>query len=297
MDRLDAMDLFLEVMDAGSLSAAGRRRRIPLATVSRKIADLEVHLGTRLFNRSGRRLAVTEAGEAYALACRRILDDVAAADRAAAGENEEPKGRLVVTAPLVFGRLHVLPIATAFLKAHPSISMHLVFSDRIVDLSEDHVDLAVRIGALPDSSLVATRVGTIRRMVCASPTYLEARGVPQTPADLIGHDCVGFDTGLSQGRWFFREGGKDSEIVPRPRLVVNTAEAAIDAAVAGLGLTQILSYQASAARRAGSLVPVLEAFAREPSPVSLVHGGGRLLPRKVRAFIDVAAPLLRTALA
>jgi DNA-binding transcriptional LysR family regulator len=297
MDKLEAMELLLEAADAGSLSAAGRRRRMPLATISRKIAELEAHLGTRLFTRSGRRLTLTDAGKAYSLASRRILDEVATADRAAAGEYEEPKGALVVTAPIVFGRLHLLPIAVAFLRAYPAITMQLSFSDRIVDIVEDHIDLAVRIGSLPDSSLVATRVGTIHRVVCASPGYLDARGVPATPEALVEHDCISFDTGPTQGRWFFRENGKDIELAPKPRLAVNTAEAAIDAAVAGLGLTQVLSYQSAPARLAGRLAPVLEAYARAPVPVSLVHGGARLLPRKVRAFLDYATPRLRSALA
>src|SRR6266849_5414068 len=180
MDRLDSMQVLITAVEAGSLSAAGRRLGIPLATVSRKVSELESHLRTRLLTRTRRGLTLTDAGRSYVEACKRILQEVGEAERAASGEYSAPKGDLIITAPIVFGRLHVLPIAMEFLKAYPEINIRIVLADRVVDLLEDHVDLAVRIGELPDSSLVATRVGSIRRVVCGSPGYFAERGTPQS---------------------------------------------------------------------------------------------------------------------
>lgn len=297
MDRFESMSVLIEAVEAGSLSAAGRRLGMPLATVSRKVSELETHLGTRLLNRSGRKLTVTDAGQSYVLACRRILDELGEAERSASGEYRAPKGELIVTAPVVFGRLHVLPVVMDFLKAYPDIKIRLVQADRIIDLVEDHVDLAVRIGELPDSSMVATKVGSIRHVVCASPTYLAARGTPQRPGDLADHDCISFQGVTSSESWTFRSGKAVQPVAIRSRLVVNTAEAAIDAAVAGIGVTRVLSYQIAAPLQVGALALVLQDFEPPPWPVSLVHAGPRLLPLKLRAFIDFAAPRLKAALA
>ena len=297
MDRLDAMSLFVATAEAGSLSAAGRRAGMPLATVSRKLSDLEKHLGTRLLNRSTRRLTLTDSGQSYLVACRRILDEVSEAERAAAGEYLNPTGELVITAPVVFGRLHVLPIVTDFLAAYPEVTIRLTLSDRITQLVEEHIDLALRIGELPDSAMVAIRVGSIRRIVCASPAYLGGRGVPAMPQDLAGHDCVTFEGIAAPATWTFGAGKTETVVPMRSRLQVNTAEAAIDAAIAGLGLTRVLSYQADAAVRAGALQVVLEPFEPPPWPVSLVHAGQGRLPVKLRAFLDFAAPRLKERLA
>ncbi|TGQ67372.1 LysR family transcriptional regulator [Mesorhizobium sp. M00.F.Ca.ET.186.01.1.1] len=297
MDRLEAMSLFIGAVEAGSLSAAARNLGIPLATVSRKISDLERHLNTRLLNRSTRRLTLTDAGHAYLAACRRILDDVGEAERTAAGEYSVPTGELVITAPVVFGRLHVLPVVTAFLAAYPDVDIRLTLADRITQLAEDHIDLAVRIGALPDSSLVALRVGAIRRVVCASPAYLAERGTPQTPEDLATHSCITFEGPGGLSAWSFASGKAEISIRVRSRLQVNTAEAAIDAAIAGVGPTRVLSYQVEAAVRSGALRILLREFEPEPWPVNLVHAGQGLLPVKLRAFLDFAAPRLRDRLA
>jgi DNA-binding transcriptional LysR family regulator len=295
MDRLEAMSLLVAAIEAGSLSGAARRLGMPLATVSRKVSDLESHLRSRLLVRSTRRLALTEAGRSYVEACRRILDDVAQAERAAAGEYRAPRGDLVITAPVVLGRLHVLPIVVDFLKEHPQIDVRLALADRIVHLLEEHIDVAVRIGELPDSSQVALRIGRIRHVVCASPAYFAARGTPQRPADLARHDCITFE-GLSSALTWHFAGRKAQSIRVHSRLSVNTAEAAIDAALAGLGITRVLSYQAEQALRAGSLALALESHEPPPRPVSLLHAGGRLLPLKLRAFLDYAAPRLRARL-
>jgi len=275
---------------------------MPLATVSRQIAELEAHLGTRLLNRSSRQVTLTDAGRAYAVSCRRILEEVEAAERAAAGEYRTPKGALTLTTPIVFGRLHVLPVAMDFLRAYPDIDIRIVQADRVVDLLEEHIDLAVRIGELPDSSLVAARVGAIRRVVCASPAYFAKRGTPQHPGELgagaSAHDCVTFEGLTSPDVWRFAiSGGGVVSVAIHSRLIVNTAEAAIDAAIAGLGITRVLSYQIAGHVRAGRLAVVLGAFEPPPAPVSLVHAGERLLPLKLRAFLDFAAPRLKARLA
>jgi DNA-binding transcriptional LysR family regulator len=246
MDRLEAMSLLVAVAEAGSLSAAGRKLGVPLPTVSRKISELEAHLNTRLLTRSTRKLALTDSGAAYVAAARRILDEVSEAERAAAGEHAAPRGDLVITAPVVFGRLHVLPVIAEFLTQWPEINVRLVLADRNLHLIDDHIDIAVRIGALADSALVATQVGAVRSVVCGSPTYFAAHGVPERPEDLAALTSVTFDPlSSSQQAWIFRDSKSKRELrAPvRSRLSVNTAEAAIDGAAAGLGLTRVLSYQ------------------------------------------------------
>jgi DNA-binding transcriptional LysR family regulator len=297
MDRFEAMTILVAAVDGGSLSAASRRLGKPMATVSRKVSELERMLGTRLLVRSSRRIGLTDAGRSYYAASKRILEEVDEAERAASGEYSEPRGDLVVTAPVVFGRLHVVPVVTAFLEAYPEIAVRLVLADRVVDLFEDRVDLAVRIGRLPDSSLVARRVGAIRLAVCASPAYFAARGMPRAPADLRAHDCIAFESLTAPDAWSFGTGRASVMAPVRCRLVVNTAEAAIDAALAGAGITRVLSYQIAHDLEADRLALALQSFEPEPWPVSLVHRGGALLPIKLRAFLDFAAPRLRASLA
>jgi len=296
MDRLEAMNLLVAAVDAGSLSAAARRLRVPLATVSRKVSDLESVLGARLLVRSTRGISLTDAGRAYAQACKRILEEVAEAERAVAGEYRAPQGELLITAPIVFGRLHVLPIVAEFLKTHDEIDVRLMLADRVVNLVEERFDVAVRIGELPDSSLVARRVGSVRLVVSGSNAYFAARGAPNVPNELRDHDCITFESIASAETWTFGAGRTESVIPVHSRLVVNTAEAAIDAAVAGVGVTRTLSYQVAGKLRSGALALALQDFEPEPWPVSLVHAGGRLLPLKVRAFLDFAVPKLQAAL-
>ena len=297
MDRLAAMTTLLAAVEGGSLSAASRKLGMPLATVSRKVSELEAHLRTRLLHRTSRRLTLTDAGEAYIAACKRILEDIGDAERAAAGEYSAPRGDLTLTAPIVFGRLHVLPIAIEFLKAYPEIDLRIVLGDRVIDLQEDHVDLAVRIGELPDSRLVAVRVGAVSWVVCGSPDYFHRRGTPKSPGELAAHDCITFQGLTSPEEWTFGAGRSKTSVVVRSRLIINTAEAAIDAAIAGVGVTRVLSYQAASALRTRTLVRVLQRFEPAPSPVSLVHGGQGRLPLKLRVFLDFAAPRLKARLA
>ncbi len=296
MDRLEAMGVLLAVIDTGSLSAAGRRLGMPLATVSRKVSDLEGELKTRLLIRSTRQLTLTEAGRGYVAACRRILEDVNEAERAAAGEYSAPRGELVVTAPVVFGRLHILPVLIEFLQAYPEVNVRLALGDRIVNLLEDHVDLALRVGSLPDSGLIATHLGSIRRVVCASPAYLAKSGEPAVPRDLATHQCISFELLATASTWRFHVDGADSSVSIHPRLIVSTAEAAIDAAIAGLGVTGVLSYQVEAALRTGALRLILESFEPPPLPVNFLYSSQGRLPLKLRALLDFAAPRLRARL-
>jgi DNA-binding transcriptional LysR family regulator len=296
MNRLEAMGVLLAVVDAGSLSAAGRKLGMPLATVSRKVSDLEAALNTRLLVRSTRHLALTESGQGYVAACRRILEEVGEAERDAAGEYQTPRGELVLTAPVVFGRLHVVPILVDFLLAYPKVNVRLALGDRVVNLLDDHVDLAVRIGTLPDSGMVATTVGSLRRVACASPAYLADAGTPRHPRELSAHRCVSFDALAAGDAWRFQDKGTETRVAVEPRLAVSTAEAAVDAAVAGLGVTCVLSYQAEAAVQAGKLALLLEGFEPAPLPVSLVYSARGRLPLKLRAMLDFAAPRLRARL-
>lgn len=293
MNRLDSMAILVAVVDAGSLSAAARRLDMPLATLSRKVAELETHLATRLLHRTTRQLSLTEPGISYVAACRRILEEIDEAERAATGEYAAPKGELVVTAPVVFGRLHLVPVVAQFLAQYPQIDINLMLTDRVVHLTDEHADVAIRIGDLPDSALMATGVGTVRRVVCASPAYLAAHGVPAKPQDLAGHQCISFEVLASTRAWVFG-GGKSPLSVPvQSRLTVNTAEAAIDAALLGVGLIRVLSYQVAQALRDQTLSVVLEPFESAPLPISLVHAGQAPLPLKLRAFLDFVAPRLR----
>jgi DNA-binding transcriptional LysR family regulator len=296
MDRLEAMSALLAAVEAGSLSGASRKLGMPLATVSRKVSELEAHLRTRLVTRTSRRLILTDAGRSYIAACKRILDDIREAERAAAGEYSAPRGELIITAPIVFGRLHVLPVVLEFLKTYPEIDVRLTLADRIVNLQEDHVDLAVRIGELPDSSLVAMRVGSIGRVVCGSPAYFAERGTPKGPDELRKHDCITFNGLTSPEAWIFPSGKGNISVAVHSRLIVNTAEAAIDAAITGLGITRVLSYQVADALRTGALLLALREFEPPPVPVSLVHAGQSRLALKLRAILDFAGPRLKARL-
>jgi DNA-binding transcriptional LysR family regulator len=297
MDRLDAMSVFAAIVDGGSLSAAGRQLSVPLATVSRKLADLEAHLKTRLITRSTRKLVLTDAGRDYLAACRQILEQVDEAERAASGAYANVKGQLVVAAPIVFGRLHVVPVAAAFLEMHPEVDIQLRLGDRNVNLIEEHVDVALRIGALPDSNLVATQVGEIGRVVCASPAYLERFGTPQTLDALAAHRCISFDGLDAASTWVFAgDEGRRQQVTVHSRLTVTTADAAIAAAVLGLGLTRVLSYQVAGALRDGRLVRVLVDEEPPAVPASVIYPGQGRLPMKARAFIDFAVGRLRESL-
>ncbi|WBV42356.1 LysR family transcriptional regulator [Pseudoroseomonas cervicalis] len=297
MDRFDAMAVLLAVVEAGSLSAGARRLRAPLATVSRKMAELERHLGTQLLLRTSRELRLTDAGRAYVAASRRILQQLQEAEREAAGEYAAARGELHVTAPVLFGERHLLPIALGFLAEQEEITLRLSLIDREVSLVEEQVDVALRIGHPRDSTLIATRVGRVERVVCASPAYLARRGVPRVPAELAAHDGIVFRGFAAAPEWRYRGDSAAFTVEPRARLAVNTTEAAIQAALAGLGIIRVLSYQVEEQLRSGQLQRLLPEFAPEPLPVSLVYLEAELVPLKLRSFLDWAAPRLRARLA
>jgi DNA-binding transcriptional LysR family regulator len=293
MDRFESMSVFVAVVAAGSFSAASRQLRMPLPTVSRKVAEIESHLDAKLLVRSTRKLVLTEAGQAYVADCKRILEAVTEAERGASGQYNAPQGELAITAPIVFGRLHVVPVLTEFLRAYARVDARLLLLDRPLNLIEDRLDLAVRVGPLPDSRLVASKIGQIRRVVCASPEYLKERGTPKTPHDLLKHECVTFAGLTDAGSWTFRD---NESVRVRSRLTASTAEAAIDATVAGIGLTCTLSYQVADAVKAGRLIVLLRRFEPAPLPVSLLYVHESRITAKLRAFVDFAAPRLRARL-
>ena len=295
MDRLEAMSTFLAVVEDGSLSATSRRLKTPLPTVSRRISELEAHLQAKLFNRSSHKLVLTDAGSSYFAACKRILADVTEAERTAAGEYSEPTGELTVTTPIAFGRSVLMPIMADFLKAYPNIKARLIPTDQALSLFQEDIDVGVRIGTLPDSSLVAIPVGTTRRVVCASPTYLAARGTPRTLEDLAGHDCISYAGFSAPDAWSFVRDKVTVEVPVKTRLIVGSAEAACAAAQAGIGLTVVFAYQLQATH--GALTTLLDDFQPAPRPVNLVYAACRFLPIKVRAFLDFSAPRLKLVFA
>ena len=297
MDRLDAMSVFLTIIDAGSFSAASRRLGMPLATVSRKVAELEAHLKTELLKMPARQLVLTEAGQSYFSTCKRIIEQVDEAERDVSGEYRIPKGNLVVTAPMPLGHLHLLPIALEFLAAYPEIHLRLLLNDRVVNLLEENVDAAIRIGDLQDSSMIATRIGSIRHVVCASPAYFATHGRPERPEDLCDHECITVDNFASSRGWKFASGKEEIVVPVRSRLDVNTSEAGIVAAISGVGITRVMSYKMEEARRAGQLEIVLEAFEPTPWPVNLLYPARRLVPLKLRTFVDWSIPRLKMRLA
>ncbi|KUO56370.1 MAG: LysR family transcriptional regulator [Alphaproteobacteria bacterium BRH_c36] len=296
MDRLHEMEVFVAVVDSGSFARAGTRLRISPPAVTRAVSSLEERLGTRLLNRTTRSLNLTEAGKRFLESCRRLLADVDEAEKEAIGETAVPQGHLTVTASVTFGRIALRPIISGFLAQHPRITVSLILLDRVVDLVDEGIDVAVRIGSLPDSSVIARRVGEVRRVMTASADYLANRGTPHHPADLKRHDLIAF-TGLMSNRELrFDDNGRPSHITFHPRFEVNDAAAAISAAEAGDGIATALCYMVGEKMRKGQLLPVLQPYWPAPAPVQIAYPHSRLLAAKVRAFVDWSAPRLATAL-
>lgn len=299
MDRIDAMRAFVTAVDRGSLAAAARSLGHSPATVTRAIALLEGKLGMRLLHRSTRALRLTTFGESYYATCRDVLSALDMAERGAAAEQEQPTGLLTITAPLRFGQLFVRPILDMFLDANPLVRARLILLDRVVNLVEEGIDIAVRLAHLPDSSQVATRVGEVRRVLCASPAYVERHGAPAAPAGLREHTCIMEHYGAEPEIWRFAaaRGKALSPVSVQPRLIVNSASAATDSAVEGFGIARVMSYQAAAAVNAGELVILLPQHEPPPIPVHLVMPSARSGAAKQRAFIAFATPRLRQRLA
>ena len=297
MDRLEAMSVIVAVTETGSFSAASRRLGMTVATVSRKVAELETRLKAELFQRSSRRMTLTEAGRDYVEACKRIMEQVEDAERQVSGEYRSPKGDLAVTTPWGLGHTHLLPLAVEFLDAFPETGLRLLLTDRVVDTVEEGIDVSIRIGTLADSARIAARLGSIRVVVCASPAYLAARGRPQAPEDLADHDCIAINPVSSPNSWRFHTGKRECLVSIPSRLCVNTSEAAVLAAIAGAGLTRVMSYKMEAAKRAGSLELILEEFEPEPLPIHIVYSPRKPVPLKLRAFLDWVTPRLKARLA
>ena len=293
-DRLDALTIFVAVAEQQSFAEAARQLRRSPASVTRAVSALEERLQTRLLNRTTRSVALTDAGARYLENCRRLLSTYDELEAVNLGERVQPRGWINVTAPTMFGRLHVLPMVQSFLAQYPQVDVRMLLLDRVVSLVDEGLDLGVRIGPLPDSSLRAIRVGQVRRVVCATPQYIARHGIPETPRDLVSHSVVAC-TAVTPvpDRWSFYGPNGVASVTVAPRLVVNTTAAAVDAALNGLGLTCIRSYQAEPHAAAGSLEIVLVEYEPPPAPIHIVHPGGRHLPAKVRLFVDHAAEGLR----
>lgn len=297
MDRLHEMEVFIAVADAGGFAKAGTRLRISPPAVTRAVSSLEARLGARLLNRTTRSLSLTEAGSRFLDDARRLVGEIDAAEKSAAGEEGAPRGHITATASVTLGRSLLTPIVSAFLAAHPHVSVSVLLLDRVVNLVEEGIDVSIRIGHLADSSLVAKRVGSVRRILVASPDYLRRRGIPGAPTDLRAHSVIGFSSLMPNRQWRFAGKQGTESVALSPRFEVNDAVAAITAAEAGDGITIALSYMVAERIRAGRLATVLEEFAPGEIPVQLVHPHTRLIAPSVRAFGDFMAPRLRDALA
>jgi DNA-binding transcriptional LysR family regulator len=291
MDRLDAMQAFVAVADLHGFAPAARKLGLSPSGVTRLIAALEDRLGARLLQRTTRSVTLTDVGARYLERARRILADVEEAEGSAQDERARPSGRLVVSAPDGFGRLHVSPVMSAYLKRYPDVNAELRLSDRMINLVEDGVDLAVRIGDLSDSSLVARHVGEMRRIVVASPGYLKQHGEPKTPQAIASHQTIQFGVAGTAPDWRFVEQGNELRVATAPRFSTNSADAAIRYAVQGGGLTRVLAYQAAEAIKSGKLQIVLAKFERPALPIQIVYPTSRLLSAKVRAFIDLVVAI------
>jgi DNA-binding transcriptional LysR family regulator len=296
MDRLEAMSVIIAVTETGSISAAARRLKSPVATVSRNVTELESRLKAQLFLRTSRRMTLTDAGRSYIEACKRIIEQVGDAEREVSGEYRIPRGELAVTSPWGLGHTHLLPLAVEFLEVYPDISLRLVLTDRVVNTIEENIDVAIRVGALPDSNMIATRIGSIRIVVCASPSYLEARGYPKRLSDLAGHNCITIDDHATPPAWRFVRGSRTRVAPVKSRLCVNTSEAAVLAAIKGVGLTRVMSYKMDAAKREGKLTIVLEELEPEPLPVHIIYTPRKPVPLKLRAFVNWMTSRLKTRL-
>lgn len=289
MDRFQSMSIFVAVAEEGGFAAAARRLRISPPAVTRAVAALEQRLGVKLLHRTTRHVSTTDAGRRYLEDARRVLADADAADASAAGADSEPRGKLAVTAPVLFGRMFVLPLIVDYLARYPLAAVSAVFLDRVVNLVEEGIDVGIRIGELPDSSLRAARVGSVRMVYCASPEYLRERGSPRKPQDLARHAIIASVAGSTAPGWRF--GGRSLKL--EPRLTVTANDAAIEAALRGAGITRVLSYQAARHVEKGELAILLERYESAPRPIHVVHREGHKASAKVRTFVDLTVERLR----
>ena len=288
MDRIEAMETFVAVADLKGFAPAARKLNVSASAVTRLVAALEERVGARLLQRTTRSVALTDIGERYLARARRILAEVEEAEGSARAERSRPSGHLIVSAPVMFGRLHVNPLMSAYLHHYPEVTGELQLSDRTVNLVEDGIDLAVRIGHLPDSSVVAKSVGDMYRVVVASPAYLGQRGTPKMPQDLRAHEIIHCSAVAPSTEWRFVQNGRPLRVTIAPRYITNSAEAGLWHAEQGGGITMVLAYQAFDAIAAGRLTVVLSEFELPPRPIHVIYPASRMLSAKVRAFVDLA---------
>jgi DNA-binding transcriptional LysR family regulator len=293
MDRFQAMTTFVHIVDKGSLTAAADSLDTSLPSVVRTLASLERHLGVRLLNRTTRRIHLTDEGAQFLERCRTILAEVQEAEAALTSRQAEPKGKLAITAPVVFGRLYVTPIVNEFVRRYPDVSVDLLLVDRAANLVEEGLDVAVRVAQLRDSSLVAIPVGQARRVICANPSYLRRHGTPRVPEDVAKHRCVRYTGVASRDEWQFRVGRRNVAIPITSVISCNQVDSAVDACIDGLGLGMFFSYQVVPYRKSGDLRYVLEEFEVEPLPIQVIYPHSKLLSTKVRAFVDACVKQLR----
>lgn len=293
MDKLRGIQTFIAIADRGSLTAAATALDTSLPTVVRRLAELEDSLGVRLFNRTTRRIHLTDEGHRYLAICRNALGQLEEAEESLFDAKAKPSGKLVITTPVLFGRLHVAPLVREFMRMHPALTVEMLMLDRSIDLIEEGVDVAVRIGHLADSTLHAVPAGQLRRVICGSPDYLKRHGTPRHPSELAGHMGIRFTGRGVLSEWQFQENGRSFGVRIPARITTNSVETAVDACRDGLGVGAFLSYQIQAPVRAGELKPVLRKFETDPVPVHLLYPHSRLMSARVRAFIDFAAPRLR----
>ncbi|SAL72542.1 LysR family transcriptional regulator [Caballeronia terrestris] len=293
MDRFQAMATFVTVVETGGFASAARKLDVSPSVVSRVVTDLEERLGVRLLTRTTRVVRLTDAGSAYFEDCRRILGEVDDAELSATGTHSSPRGQLTVTAPVLFGKYYVMPVVIDYLARYPEANVTAWFIDRVVNMVDEGIDVAVRIGELASSSLQAIGVGSVRRVLCASPEYLERHGVPRRPQDLDGHTTILVSGISTTPEWRLNEGTKQVTVRLQPRLTTTTNDSAIAAAAAGFGITRLLSYQVAHHLRDGTLQIVLPEFEPPALPVQVVHREGRHAAQKVRAFLDLAIDTLR----
>ena len=293
MDRFHLLNVFIAVVDCQGLAGAARKLHMSPPAVTRAINDLETHLGLRLLMRTTRSVRVTDAGERYVQDCRRILAEMLEADESVTGMHSSPRGRLTVTAPMLFGSLFVTPIVTEYLSRYPDVSASCLFLDRVVNLLDEGVDVAVRIGELPDSRMQATRVGQVRRVICASPDYLARQGTPMEPDDLHAHTIISASSVTPNPEWKLMVKGELRSIRLQARMITTTNDSAVNAAAGGFGMTRLLSYQVAEHLQSGKLETVLSDFEPAALPIYVVHREGRQAPQRVRAFLDMTIERLR----
>ena len=293
MDRFQEMQVFAAVAQDQGFSAAARRLGLSAASVTRAVAALEKRIGTRLLTRTTRSVHLSEAGQRYLEDCRRILAEVQEAEDSAAGSHAEPRGQLTITAPVLFGELFVTPVMVSYLKQFPEVCINGLLVDRVVSMVEEGIDVAVRIGELPDSNQHAIRVGEVRRVICAAPPFLETQGRPVHPQDLARAPVISTSAIGQLKSWPFQDAREPLSVRVESRLVVTANQAAITAACLGLGFTRVLSYQVASKVASGELEIVLADFELPPLPIHVVYQGGRNAPARIRSFVDFTVKALR----